>query len=77
METRIAEAAVRFLEYLVGAEAQAYFAEGNNEYPVVDQVAPDSALARLGSFKADSADIARIGPHQDTAQKIFDRVGWR
>ncbi len=71
------EAAVRFLEYLVSAEAQAYFAEGNNEYPVVDQVATDSALARLGSFKADSADIAKIGPHQETAQKIFDRVGWR
>lgn len=35
------EAAVRFLEYLVSAEAQVYFAEGNNEYPVVGQVAPD------------------------------------
>jgi iron(III) transport system substrate-binding protein len=28
-------AAVKFLEYLASPEAQAYFAEGNNDYPLV------------------------------------------
>ena len=71
------EAAVRFLEYLVSPEAQRYFADGNHEYPVVDGVAPDSALARLGDFKADDLDISVLGENQSTAQRIFDRVGWQ
>ncbi|MFX7329112.1 extracellular solute-binding protein, partial [Acinetobacter baumannii] len=29
------DAAVKFLEYLASDEAQAYFANGNNEWPVV------------------------------------------
>jgi iron(III) transport system substrate-binding protein len=72
------EAAVRFLEYLSGNEAQLYFADGNNEWPVVPNVATaNPALKSMGSFKAESLDIAVIGRHQPTAQKIFDRVGYR
>src|SRR3970282_1346148 len=32
------EAAVRFLEYLASDQAQRYFADGNNEWPVVQSV---------------------------------------
>jgi iron(III) transport system substrate-binding protein len=71
------ESAIKFLEYLVSAEAQTYFAQGNNEYPVVNGVAPDSALGSLGTFKADDANISVFGQNQAAAQKIFDRVGWR
>ncbi|MEK7246271.1 MAG: Fe(3+) ABC transporter substrate-binding protein, partial [Pseudomonadota bacterium] len=45
------ENAVRFLEYLLGPEAQALFAVDNNEYPVAPGVAAEPVLARLGSFK--------------------------
>ncbi len=71
------EAAVQFLEYLVSPDAQRYLAEGNNEYPAVNGVAADSALAALGTFKADNLSVAEIGQHQPTAQKIADRVGWK
>ena len=71
------KAAVRFLEYLAGAEAQSYFAGGNNEYPVIDGVAPNSALRSLGAFKADPVNVAIYGENQPAAQKIFDRVGWK
>jgi iron(III) transport system substrate-binding protein len=71
-------AAVRFLEYLAGNEAQVYFADGNNEWPVVPNVATNNpALKSLGSFKADTINIAVIGRNQPTAQKIFDRVGYK
>ncbi|MEX2649527.1 MAG: Fe(3+) ABC transporter substrate-binding protein [Alphaproteobacteria bacterium] len=70
------EAAVKFLEYLASDEAQRYFANGNNEYPVVPGLLDNPALASLGAFKADAIDIAAIGEHQPAAQKIFDRVGW-
>ncbi len=71
------EAAIKFLEYLASDEAQSYFADGNNEYPVVDGVAPNSAVQSLGTFKADPINVAVYGENQATAQKIFDRAGWK
>jgi iron(III) transport system substrate-binding protein len=71
-------AAVLFLEYLAGDEAQNYFANGNNEWPVVPSVKPDNAaLATLGKFKTDSLNLAVIGRNQPTAQKIADRSGFK
>ena len=72
------EAAVRFLEYLASDEAQAYFANGNNEWPVVKTaVAKNPELESLGSFKADALPVSSIGRSQVTASKIIDRAGWR
>ena len=72
------EAAVRFLEYLASDEAQAYFADGNNEWPVVKS-APfaNKALSSLGEFKMDPLNIGVLGKNQPLAQKIFDRVGYK
>ncbi len=47
------DSAVKFLEYLVTAEAQSYFADGNSEYPVLPMAATGSKLAELGTFKED------------------------
>lgn len=71
------EAAVKFLEYLVSDEAQRYFADGNNEYPVAPGLEANEALLALGSFEADTLPIAEIGAHQPLAQQIYDRVGWK
>ena len=71
------EAAVKFLEYLASPEAQRYFAEGNNEYPVVPGVEETAALKALGTgFKIDPVNVAVYGSNQPTAQRIFDTVGW-
>jgi iron(III) transport system substrate-binding protein len=72
------EAAILFLEYLASDEAQNYFANGNNEWPVVQSVKPNNAaLATLGKFKTDSLNLAVIGKNQPTAQKIADRSGFK
>jgi iron(III) transport system substrate-binding protein len=72
------QAAIKFLEYLASETAQVYFADGNNEWPVVPNVATHNpALNALGTFKADSINIATIGRNQPAAQKIFDRVGYK
>lgn len=70
-------AAVKFLEYLASDQAQRYFANGNNEYPVVEGVLDNSELKSLGSFKRDPLSVAVYGKHQPLAQKIYDRAGWR
>ncbi|MGV3627160.1 MAG: extracellular solute-binding protein [Betaproteobacteria bacterium] len=72
------DAAIKYLEYLTGNEAQTYFAEGNNEWPVVKGAALNNkALASLGTFKMDTLNIGVLGKNQPTAQKIFDRVGYK
>ena len=72
------EAAVKFLEYLASDEAQAYFANGNNEWPVVPSVKVDNAaLDKLGEFKADSIQIGELADTVAEAQKIYDRAGYR
>ncbi|NLD70351.1 MAG: Fe(3+) ABC transporter substrate-binding protein [Limnobacter sp.] len=72
------DAAIKFLEYLASDSAQAYFANGNNEWPTVSSVKTDNPqLAELGEFKADTLPIGAIGAAQVTAAKIIDRVGWR
>jgi iron(III) transport system substrate-binding protein len=70
--------AIAFLEYLASPAAQAYFANGNNEWPVVKGAeANNPALTALGTFKAENASISSIGKNQIVAQRILDRVGYR
>ncbi|MDH3287836.1 MAG: Fe(3+) ABC transporter substrate-binding protein [Betaproteobacteria bacterium] len=72
------ENAIRFLEYLASPEAQAHFANGNNEWPAVPGVKLDNpALAKLGAFKEDQLNVGKLGQNQPLAQKIFNIVGLR
>ena len=70
--------AIRFLEYLASPQAQAYFADGNNEWPVIKGAeAANPALASLGTFKAEGVPISSVGKGQIAAQRILDRAGYR
>jgi iron(III) transport system substrate-binding protein len=71
------ENAVKFLEYLTTPEAQAYFAEGNYEFPVVDGVKLDPVLEQWGEIKTDAVNAAKLGENNPEAVKLMDRVGWK
>lgn len=72
------EAAVKFLEYLASDEAQTYFANGNNEWPVVKAaVVSNPELKSLGNFKADTLNVGELARTTPLAQKVFDRAGYR
>ena len=72
------EAAVKFLEYLASDDAQRYFADGNNEWPVVDSVkVVNPALETLGKFKADNLPVKNLAMYQVKAQMIYDRAGYK
>jgi iron(III) transport system substrate-binding protein len=72
------DAAVKFLEYLAGDSAQAYFADGNNEWPVVQSVKVNNpALRVMGDFKTESVPVAAIGMNQVKVQQMLDRVGYK
>ena len=68
--------AIRFLEYLTEEGAQRYFANGNNEYPAVEGVAPTSFVEQLGEFRADTLSTATIGAGQARAVAVYDKAGW-
>jgi iron(III) transport system substrate-binding protein len=76
--TKNREAAVKFLEYLAGDDAQRYFADGNNEYPAaVGATTENPALMQLGRFKAETVPIAKVGANQVVVQQMLDRVGFK
>lgn len=71
------EAAVRFLEFLTSAKAQALFASANYEFPVVEGVAAIDPDLSGYDFVEETVDAAVIGANNPEALRIFDRVGWR
>lgn len=72
------DAAVKFLEYLAGDEAQKYFADGNNEYPAVASVRVlNPALDTMGDFKRELIPISAVGLNSVKVQQMLDRVGYK
>ena len=72
------EAAVRFLEYLASDPAQAYFADGNNEWPAVASVKlSNPALRVMGDFKSETVPVSAVGMNQVKVQQMLDRVGYK
>ena len=72
--------AVKFLEYLASPDAQNYFANGNNEWPVSRGVkVSNPALQAMsgGDFKSETIPIAAIGANQVKVQQMLDRVGFK
>jgi iron(III) transport system substrate-binding protein len=73
-------AAVKFLEYLTSQQAQAHFADGNNEWPAAQGVRFDNPALKAmtgGSFKSELVPISRVGMNQVAVQQMLDRVGFK
>lgn len=69
--------AVKLLEFFVSDAAQQWYAETNNEYPVVDGVAWSETLKSWGTFKADNLNMGKLGEYNAAAVKTMDRAGWK
>jgi iron(III) transport system substrate-binding protein len=73
--------AIKFMEYLASAEAQNYFANGNNEWPVARGVKVSNpalqAMGGGGDFKAETIPLAAVGANQVKVQQMLDRVGFK
>ncbi|MCW5650350.1 MAG: extracellular solute-binding protein [Ramlibacter sp.] len=72
--------AIKFLEYLASPQAQAYFADGNNEWPVargVDISNPALKAMSGGTFKSETIPLSAIGMNQTRIQQMLDRVGFK
>ncbi len=70
-------AAARLLEFLSGSEAQAIFAQGNMEYPVLDGIPLPAELAAFGTFDPDDLGLEALNEHNRAAAKVLNAAGWR
>jgi iron(III) transport system substrate-binding protein len=66
--------ALAFLEFLVSPEAQQYFVEQTNEYPVVASVAGPEDLTPIEELNAAAVDLTDLADLQGTTQ-LLSEVG--
>jgi iron(III) transport system substrate-binding protein len=70
------ENAIRFLEYLVSDEAQAIFADSNNEFPIVPGVEISGPIGDYTDFENSGVNASVYGLNAAAATETFDRVGF-
>ncbi|MEZ4730959.1 MAG: iron ABC transporter substrate-binding protein [Caldilineaceae bacterium] len=64
--------ALTFIAYLVSAEAQQYFTEQTNEYPVVEGVAGPEGLTPIEELNAAEINLTELADLQGTTQLLQD-----
>ena len=69
--------AVALMEFLVSPEAQQWYAEANQEYPVRAGVPWSDMLESWGRFEADTLNLSVLGENNPAAVMLMDRAGWR
>ena len=71
------ENALKLINFLLSDKVQAWYAEVNNEYPVVAGVELNEVLESWGPFKSDAINLSKLGELNTEAVKVMDRAGWR
>lgn len=69
--------ALKLIEFLLSDNAQAWYAEANNEYPVIAGTPLSSTLKAWGDFKGDELNLTKLGELNSQAVRLMDRAGWR
>jgi iron(III) transport system substrate-binding protein len=68
--------AMKLIEWLVGEQAQAIYADMNYEYPVRAGIKINPTVAGYGALKADALPLAQIAAHKKAAANLVDKVGF-
>lgn len=68
--------AQKFIDFLLSAENQTIFMNGNGEFPVRSDVPLNELLASWGTFTPAPIDYEKLGREYAAALMIFDAVKW-
>ncbi|MGO2236748.1 MAG: Fe(3+) ABC transporter substrate-binding protein [Marinomonas sp.] len=71
------ENAQQLIDFLTNKQSQEWYANVNNEYAVIEGVAPPKSLATFGEFKADKVSLSVLGENNRQAVKLMDQGGWK
>jgi iron(III) transport system substrate-binding protein len=69
--------AKKLMAFLVTKESQNWYAQVNNEYPVIANGEWSGTLKNWGTFKADSLNLSKLGELNKDAVQLMDRSGWK
>jgi len=64
------QAATAFIEYLLGEEAQRYFAESTYEFPLIEGVSADPRLPAIDDIEAPDVDLSSLADLQGTVELL-------
>lgn len=65
------------IEFLTNHESQTWYAEVNNEYPVVAGAQVPKMLQPFGEFRADTLSLSKLGENNRKAVELMDIGGWK
>ena len=68
--------AQQLMEFLVSPEAQAIYAEVNNEYPVLEGAPLSDLVQSWGEFTVDDIDLTEVAGHRAAALRIMEEVNF-
>lgn len=71
------ENSYKLIEYLLNKESQEWYANVNNEYPVMPNAETNDLLKSWGTVKLDEKSINKLGELNPNAVKLMDRVNWQ
>jgi len=69
--------AIQLIEFLLSDESQTWYAEVNNEYPVVEGNSFPKSLKQYGTFKTDNLGLTALGENNRQAVEMMDKAGWK
>ena len=67
---------LKFIEWMVGPQAQQMHADLNYEYPIRSGVPINKTIAGYGDLKPDSLPLAQIAANRKKASALVDKVGF-
>ncbi|MFD1936072.1 iron ABC transporter substrate-binding protein [Nonomuraea mangrovi] len=67
-----ADAALKAATYLLGTDAQQYFATTTKEYPLIAGVAPERGLPKLDTLNGPKIDLGRLDSLEQTLKLLQD-----
>lgn len=70
------DSAVKLMEYLSSAKAQALYAEQNYEYPLLEEAEISPLVASWGTFTPDSKPLIEVAKLRPNSLRITERVGF-
>jgi iron(III) transport system substrate-binding protein len=62
--------AISFVKYLLGPDAQTYFAQDTKEYPLIDDIPIADGLPPLGSLQSPQIDLSDLDTLEETLRMI-------
>jgi iron(III) transport system substrate-binding protein len=67
---------LKFIEWMVGPQAQQMHADLNYEYPIRSGVPINKTIAGYGTLKADAVPLAQVAANRKKASALVDKVGF-